>query len=58
MAHCRGKHKKRNTCNSLIYRCKRCGSLGCDQDKRAECTSQAFQQGTCVNCAGTEKEPA
>jgi hypothetical protein len=58
MAHCRGRHKHRHTCNSVVYRRTKCGVVGCDQRDKAECTNQNFQHGKCCKCAGTEKEPA
>ena len=58
MAHCRGTHRHRHTCNNLLYRCKKCHAVGCDQRDGAECTNQNFQQGKCNKCGETEKEPA
>ena len=58
MAHCRGRHIHRHTCNSIVYRCIKCGTVGCDQRDKAECTNQNFQHGKCKKCDGMEKEPA
>jgi hypothetical protein len=58
MAHCRGRHKDRYACNSVVYRCKKCNAVGCDQREAAECTSQNFQRGKCSKCGATDKEPA
>jgi hypothetical protein len=57
MLHCRGRHKIRVTCNRVIYRCKMCGSTGCDQNEQAQCTGQNFLQGKCIKCGDAEKEP-
>jgi hypothetical protein len=57
MARCRGKHKRRNTCNRVIYSCKGCGATGCDQAEHPGCTSQSFQAGKCLECGGKEIEP-
>jgi hypothetical protein len=58
MAHCRGKHKRRNTCNRVIYRCNACGATGCDQAEHPDCTSQSFHAGKCLKCGSTDIEPA
>jgi hypothetical protein len=58
MAHCRGKHKHRNTCNRVIYRCNNCGATGCDQAEHPDCTSQSFQAGKCLKCGSKDIEPA
>jgi len=57
MAHCRGHHKHRHTCNSIVYRCKKCGAVGCDQRDKGDCNNQNFQHGKCNKCDGMEKEP-
>lgn len=58
MAHCRGKHQTRHTCNSIVYRCRQCGAVGCNQASQAECSNQTFLKGQCIKCASSEKEPA
>ena len=57
MLHCRGQHKKRIVCNRVVYRCKKCGSTGCDQSEKTECTGQNFLQGKCIKCGDSEKDP-
>jgi hypothetical protein len=54
MASCPGKRKSAATCNSVIYRCNKCTSVGCDQVQAGECSNQGFRLGTCVKC-GTIK---
>lgn len=49
MAGCPGKNKRNTTCNGLLYRCKKCGGVGCDRGGD-ECTNQGFKSGKCKKC--------
>jgi hypothetical protein len=50
MAICAGKRKSAITCNSAVYLCEECISIGCDQVEAGECSNQGFRFGTCVKC--------
>jgi hypothetical protein len=50
MASCSGKLKSAATCGSVVHRCKKCMSIGCDQVAPDECSEQGFRLGTCVKC--------
>lgn len=51
MAACPGKKIKSGTmCNSTLYRCKKCGNVGCDQGSQATCSNQGFKTGKCLKC--------
>jgi len=39
MASCPGKVNN-TTCYSTVYRCKKCGGVGCEREK---CTNQSFE---------------
>ena len=54
MASCLGKRKSAATCNSVVYRCKQCANIGCDQVYTDQCSNQAFRCGTCVKCGTIE----
>ena len=41
MASCPGK-RGNSTCNGTLYRCKKCGNVGCDQSQLGKCTNQGF----------------
>jgi len=50
MAQCPGK-RGAQTCNRILYRCKKCGNVGCESGKPSECGNQAFLTGSkCVKC--------
>jgi hypothetical protein len=49
MASCPGK-RDNHTCNSTLYRCKKCGNVGCDQSQPGKCTNQGFRLGKCLKC--------
>jgi hypothetical protein len=49
MASCPGK-RDNHTCSSILYRCKKCGNVGCDQGTMGKCTNQGFQSGKCLKC--------
>ncbi len=54
MASCPGKRTNRNTgCLSALYRCKKCGHVGCDQTTSGVCSNQAFRLGKCLKCGAT-----
>jgi hypothetical protein len=51
MAFCPGKKiKTKGTCNGTLYRCKKCGNVGCDQGPSTACSNQAFDLGKCMKC--------
>jgi hypothetical protein len=54
MASCPGKRKSAATCDSVVHRCTKCTSVGCDQVQAGECSNQGFRFGTCLKC-GTIK---
>lgn len=41
------KDNGKNKCNSIVYRCSKCGTVGC---KTQGCTNQKFNFGKCVVC--------
>jgi len=49
MPSCPGK-RDNHTCNSTLYRCKKCGNVGCDQSQPGKCTNQGFRSGKCLKC--------
>lgn len=49
MASCPGKRDK-HTCGRTLYRCKKCGNVGCDQVQVGKCTNQAFSGSKCLKC--------
>lgn len=52
MANCSGKRKNDQTCNSSLYKCKKCGNVGCAKNSTAECSNQAFlESGKCLKCS-------
>jgi hypothetical protein len=52
MAACDGTREK-HRCASTLYRCKKCGIVGCAQGRQGACTSQAFAAGKCVKCGAS-----
>ena len=52
MAACPGKRIPDNkSCLLPVYRCKKCGGVGCDPGgKVGSCTNQAFSLSKCVKC--------
>jgi len=42
--------KHSHTCGSVLYRCKSCGNVGCDQGTKGTCSNQAFTGGKCMKC--------
>lgn len=59
MASCPGSRTDRNGshCNGGLYRCKKCGNVGCDQGVKGRCSNQAFHNAKCLKCgAGGQKE--
>ena len=60
MALCRGKREKSvpKDCNSMVYRCRKCGNLGCDSTPYNPCTQQGFDRGQCLRCGSSAgKDP-
>jgi hypothetical protein len=49
MALCPGT-KRSHKCSSVLYRCKKCGNVGCDQGQPGHCTNQGFRVGKCQKC--------
>jgi len=49
MSGCPGKCNG-HTCMSTLYKCKKCGNVGCDQGQYGKCSNQAFQFGICSKC--------
>ena len=37
-------------CGSLVFRCKSCEKLGCNQGAESACTHQAFRAARCKGC--------
>jgi hypothetical protein len=54
MAMCAGTRNGRR-CVLLLFRCKKCGNVGCHQTKKV-CTSQGFVGGKCMKCGSSNKE--
>ncbi len=50
-----GGQKPTGNCHSIIYKCTKCGAVGC---KTKGCTNQKFDAGKCLCCGsyGTTKE--
>ena len=47
MAMCPGNRANKMRCNSLVSRCKKCGSVGCDQ---RDCSNRTFDGWKCLRC--------
>jgi hypothetical protein len=47
MATCPGKKKNGFGCQSGVYKCKKCGSVGCDN---RDCGNRTFDGGKCLKC--------
>lgn len=47
---CPGKRPNGSKCGKIVYVCKHCGSVGCDQGRRDECGSQNFLNAKCLKC--------
>ena len=59
MASCPGRKPPRNLqCLATLWRCRKCGNVGCDQPPMSQCSNQAFRLGVCARC-GTlgQKDP-
>lgn len=58
MASCPGKRSTRGgACGSTLYRCKKCGNVGCEKGRIDECSNQGFRAGKCLKCgASGQKE--
>lgn len=48
---CQGK-KNNSTCYGTVYKCKKCGSVGCGNQG---CRNQNFEYGRCMKCGSTDK---
>lgn len=55
MRSCEGKRENGTRCGAVIYRCKKCGSVGCCTEG---CTNQAFKSGSqiCHQCGSNLKD--
>jgi hypothetical protein len=49
MPSCPGK-KDGHNCATIVYKCKACGNVGCEQSQQGKCTNQAFSGGRCLRC--------
>jgi len=59
MATCPGKKGvSKAGCGSSVHRCKKCGSVGCDQSSKGYCTNQGFYSGRCVKCGALGQKEA
>jgi hypothetical protein len=57
MAVCPGKRNGFN-CGYTVYRCRSCGSVGCDQSTEGRCTNQNFRAVKCLRCGrSTGRDP-
>lgn len=53
MPFCPGKKKNGSKCMNQLYRCKKCGNVGCDRPSDGECSNQGFKVGKCLKCGAT-----
>ena len=57
MASCPGANKKKKAkCLALLYRCKKCAGVGCDQVNSDDCTNQSFHRGKCMKCGAVAQK--
>jgi hypothetical protein len=57
MASCPGTKIKKNwPCLTVLYRCKRCNNVGCDQAQVGECSNQGFRLGKCLRCGAQSQK--
>ena len=49
---CRGRDKGGSQCQATLYRCAKCGNVGCT---KAGCSNQGFRDGNCVKCGSGNK---
>lgn len=48
MTMCPGKRNGRNgTCVGIVFRCDKCGNVGCD---KSDCSNQGFAPFKCLKC--------
>jgi len=47
MALCPGKRGNGRNCSGTVYRCKNCGSVGCEN---RDCSNQKFEILKCLSC--------
>ena len=50
MITCEGEREGTGKCGGKVKKCKKCGSVGCEQPIDGGCTKQAFRNGTCTEC--------
>jgi hypothetical protein len=48
--------KTGSTCNSNLYRCQKCGNVGCDHHAPGTCSNQGFRSGKCEKCGKNDKK--
>lgn len=46
---CPGK-RNGHVCAGTIWKCKKCGAIGCEQFQIGSCTNQGFRVGKCLKC--------
>lgn len=57
MALCPGKKPDGRSCGTTLYRCKKCGNVGCAQNK--DCSNLAFKDGSkCTKCGAFSQKEA
>ncbi len=48
---CPGKRVKTGyDCTSSVYKCKKCGNVGCFQNDTGTCSNEGFRNGKCLKC--------
>jgi len=55
MAKCQGEKQANIKCAAPLYRCKKCGNVGCSYGAKNYCTKQAFLNSSCLRC-GTQSQ--
>jgi len=53
MASCYGRRRLTvgdTLCAGPLYRCTKCGHVGCEKPKVGDCTNQTFAVGRCLRC--------
>lgn len=49
---CHGTKKNNSSCTGSLYKCKKCGSVGCSNQ---DCSNYNFHNGSCMKCGSTDK---
>ncbi|VVE66992.1 hypothetical protein PCA31118_02435 [Pandoraea captiosa] len=55
MSMCKGT-RNGSSCGMLLYRCVRCGHVGCNQVSNSACSNMGFNTGRCVRCGNSQTE--